>query len=72
MLLTGFLLAYGCVLVDQILLLIRRTARLKEMLVLYVSTVLTFGTIYALIEVAHPGSFKGLDPFKYTDALRVY
>ena len=42
------------------------------MLVLYLSTVLTFGTIYALIEVAYPGSFKGLDPFKYTDALRVY
>ena len=71
-LLAVFLLACGAVLADMVLLLIHRAARLREMLVLYASAVLTFGTIYALIEVAIPGSFKGLDPLGYTGVLRVY
>lgn len=56
--------------VEQIIRLIHRTAKLKTMVVLYLSLVFLYGLVYTFYEIMDPGQFNGIDTTYYAGILR--
>ena len=57
--------------IEQVVRLIHRTARLKTMVFLYLSTVFLYALLYMLLEVADPGKFSGIDVNQHKGPLRM-
>ena len=56
---------------EQVVRLIHRTARLKTMVFLYISTVFLYALLYMFFELMDPGKFNGINPDQHKGVLRL-
>lgn len=56
---------------EQVVRLIHRTARLKTMVFLYISTVFLYALLYMFFELMDPGKFNGINPNQHKGVLRL-